>query len=790
MSFIVDIDASRLAAFGALEGAFSLDDVTLQYEDAINAALGFSGIPSLDTLSPTLIEIGLGTAALRLEGSGFGPVTGETALLAALEANTATGTLTRLSLTEGATTLATLDIGSTELSLTSGTSNLTVTGQFTQSIPDFIGLIGGITTLLDFDDEMLDAAALTDLTSGLSNIGLSGLSFSHEGTLRLTANLTDSALTVAAQGYTLSLTGQFPTDLQDLSAVLAEIAQNSGGTHLDDARLTLIDGANSETEDALIQISPHLETGRKYLAVSGDDSFDTGGYSLFLLSTGTIGSATTQSETTDAADTEATTYTLAANQGITGRIDMTGDTDWFAVDYTQGQTLYGLLLPQSELDNLTTLAISGLTATDPQGQTIMSADLTLGSLLGDGDALFRINGHMFDDIEVVEPSSTSGQSTFFAAASTSGDDLIQGTDGPDSLLGGAGNDSITGLAGNDTLSGGLDNDTVSAGSGNDLVFTGPGMDSLLGDDGDDTLYGAGDDDTLEGGNGADLLGAGPGNDSLVGGAGDDALWTAAGNDEAYGGDGNDTLGGADGDDLLDGGLGNDELWGSLGNDTLSGGPGDDTLGGAAGNDFLNGSSGMDELWGAAGNDSLFGGEDNDLLGGALGDDSLSGGTGVDTLWGAAGFDTLNGGEGDDIIGAGDDDDSVLGSTGNDQLSGGRGNDSIYAADDNDTIFGGAGDDLIVGGEDDDLAYGGAGRDTFVFNQFDGNDTLFAVLAEDMLQLDSDLWTGALTRQEVLTQFGAVSGTDYVLTFDGGETITLSGQGSATQGDLVGFLDIA
>lgn len=789
MPFIVDIDATRLAAFSALEGAFSLDDVSLQYEEPISAALGFSGIPSLDTLSPTLIEIGLGSAALRLEGSGLGPVTSEAALLAAFEANTATGTLTRVSLTEGATTLATLDIGTTELTLTSGTSILSVTGQFTQSIPDFISLIGGLGTLLDFDSDSLGTAVLADLTNGLTNIGLSGLSFSHDGVLRLTASLTESALTLTAQGYTLSLTGQFPTDLQDLGSLLEEIAQTSAGSHLEDARLTLIDGSDTHSDGSVIQIGPHLETGRKYLAVSGDDSFDTGAYSLFVLSTGTIASATLQNETTDAADTAATTYVLGANQGITGRIDMTGDTDWFAVDYTQGQTLYGLLLPQSELDNLTTLAISGLTATDPQGQSILSADLTLGSLLGDGDALFRVDGHMFDDIQVVAPAATSGQSTFFAAASTSGDDLIQGTDGPDSLLGGAGNDSITGLAGNDTLSGGLDNDTVAGGLGNDLIFTGPGMDSLLGDDGDDTLYGAGDDDTLDGGNGADLLGAGPGNDSLEGGAGDDALWTADGNDEAYGGDGNDTLGGADGDDLLDGGLGNDELWGSLGNDTLSGGPGDDTLGGAAGNDFLNGSSGMDELWGAAGNDSLFGGEDNDLLGGALGDDSLSGGNGVDTLWGAAGFDTLNGGAGDDIIGAGDDDDSVLGSTGNDQLSGGRGNDSIYAADDNDTIFGGAGDDLIVGGEDNDLAYGGEGRDTFVFNQFDGNDTLFAVLADDTLQLDSDLWTGSLTRQQVLTQFGAVSGTDFVLSFDGGESIVLSGQAGATQGDLAGFLDI-
>lgn len=788
MTFIVDIHSGQMAAFGALERAFNLDDITLEHADALVSVLDFTGEPVFQTLSPDLIEVTLGTATLRIEGDGLGPTSSILALGAALEAGTATGNLEQISILDSGTTLANLSISPTTIDLTSGSSELSITGSFTQSIPEMLSILTGLFPLLDDDLGTLDTGALNELASTLGGYSISDVTFAENGVERLAATLANDALSLSAQGHTVTFTGTFPTDLGEVINLVAEVSQNSANSYLQAPQLSLIDGQNTLSDDGFLKIGPHLETGRKYLTVDSEFSPDTGGYRLFLLSTGTVSSATMQNETSDAASDASTLYTLDANQGITGRIETMGDTDWFAIDYTQGQTLYGMLLPQSELDNLTTLAISGMTAVDPQGQTILSADTSLASLVEGEGALYRVEGQLFDNVEVVEPSSDTSRTTFFAASSTSGDDMIEGTEGPDNLAGGDGNDSINGLAGDDTLSGGLDNDTVVAGLGNDLVFTGPGQDSIQGGDGNDTLYGAGDNDTIEGDDGADLLGAGAGNDSLVGGAGDDALWTAAGDDEAFGGDGNDTLGGADGNDLLDGGLGNDELWGAAGNDTLSGGPGDDTLGGATGDDFINASSGADELWGAAGNDSMFGGDGDDLLGGALGDDSLSGGSGSDTLWGAAGTDTLNGGDGDDIIGAGDDNDSVLGSVGNDELSGGRGDDSIFAADDNDTIFGGAGNDFIVGGEDDDVSYGGAGRDTFVFSLGDGNDTMFASLADDTLQLDQNLWAGTLTRNDVVTNFGAASGTDYVFTFTGGETITLNGLSGASQSQLTDFID--
>ena len=323
-------------------------------------------------------------------------------------------------------------------------------------------------------------------------------------------------------------------------------------------------------------------------------------------------------------------------------------------------------------------------------------------------------------------------------------DILAGS-GPGS--GGGGSD------GNDTLPGSDGPDLIEARGGNDLAYGAAGSDTLSGGAGNDTLYGGSGDDVLSGGEGADLLGGGAGNDSLTGDAGADALWTAGGNDTARGGGDNDTLGGADGNDSLSGDGGNDELWGARGDDTLLGGAGDDTLGGFTGNDSLEGGEGADELWGAAGDD---------------------------TLWG---------GTGNDQIGAGSDSDLAWGGAGNDTLSGGAGNDTLRGDDGADLIFGAAGRDLLAGGTGNDTLYGGAGADTFLFEAGDGDDRVFAELGEDILRLESLLWSGSLTEAQVIAQFGSVSGADYVLAFAGGDSLALAGQAGATQAQLLALIEL-
>jgi Ca2+-binding RTX toxin-like protein len=313
---------------------------------------------------------------------------------------------------------------------------------------------------------------------------------------------------------------------------------------------------------------------------------------------------------------------------------------------------------------------------------------------------------------------------FGAAVDPDGPPLIEGTGTDDSVQGTAFADNIETRAGDDLVYGGQGDDTVSGEAGADELYGGPGNDSVIGGDGMDTLGGSSGDDVLEGGGDAD------------------AIWGGTGNDSANGGAGNDTIGGFRGDDLLVGGLGEDELWGSFDNDTLRGEDGNDTLGGFDGNDSLEGGLGNDELWGASGADEAYGGAGDDQIGGGADNDFVDGGSGNDSLYGGLGDDTVLGGEGDDLI---------YGASGNDSLDGGTGNDTIYA---------------------------GAGNDTVVYS--DGADELqFFSATADRLELDDALWTGTLTAAQVVSQFGSTVGSDFVLDFGGGNSITLMGQGAVT-----------
>lgn len=77
-------------------------------------------------------------------------------------------------------------------------------------------------------------------------------------------------------------------------------------------------------------------------------------------------------------------------------------------------------------------------------------------------------------------------------------------------------------------------------------------------------------------------------------------------------------------------------------------------------------------------------------------DRLTGGAGADTLWGGAGDDILSG------------------LAGNDRLSGDAGRD---------VLSGGTGMDRLDGGTGNDSMTGGSGADVFIFQQWDGRDTI-------------------------------------------------------------------
>lgn len=195
--------------------------------------------------------------------------------------------------------------------------------------------------------------------------------------------------------------------------------------------------------------------------------------------------------------------------------------------------------------------------------------------------------------------------------------------------------------------------------------------------------------------------------------------------------------------------------------------GNDTLNGTGGHDGIDGLAGNDLIAGLAGSDALYGGDGNDSLSGGLGNDGLIGGAGADSLQGGDGGDGLAGGAGSDML---------KGDAGNDALSGGL---------NGDRLMGGDGDDRLDGGGGNDVLRGDAGNDVFVFRAGGGQDRVSDFGATDFLRLDHALWAalGDLTAAQVLTNFATVAGGDTVLTFAGGETITLQGFTALAAGDL-------
>ncbi|WP_068118431.1 CAP domain-containing protein [Tropicimonas marinistellae] len=157
-----------------------------------------------------------------------------------------------------------------------------------------------------------------------------------------------------------------------------------------------------------------------------------------------------------------------------------------------------------------------------------------------------------------------------------------------------------------------------------------------------------------------------------------------------------------------------------------------------GNDVVNGTNAADELRGHAGEDILIGGKGKDLLFGGADSDRLTGNRGADRLNGGSGRDTLEGG------------------TGEDELNGNRGGDKL---------FGGNRDDVLNGGGGNDRLQGGKGADTFEFRAGYGTDRIVDFVDElDSILLDDRLWSGTLTKAEVIRKFASVENGNTVFDF--------------------------
>ena len=117
---------------------------------------------------------------------------------------------------------------------------------------------------------------------------------------------------------------------------------------------------------------------------------------------------------------------------------------------------------------------------------------------------------------------------------------------------------------------------------------------------------------------------------------------------------------------------------------------------------------------------------------------------------------------------------ATGDTGNDTLLGDNGANGLFGLAGMDIINGAGGNDLIVGGIGNDMLSGGAGNDTFVFALGDGNDTITDFTAggiEDTIDLTGlNAFAGFADVMASAQQVGS----DVVLDFGSGDSITLGG----------------
>ena len=222
----------------------------------------------------------------------------------------------------------------------------------------------------------------------------------------------------------------------------------------------------------------------------------------------------------------------------------------------------------------------------------------------------------------------------------------------------------------------------------------------------------------------------------------------------------------DTNNVMNGLGGDDEIRGGKLNDTIYGGDGNDTINGAEGDDAIYGGEGSDTVDAGDGNDVIEGGKGDDIIKGGWGDDTyiFNKGDGNDTIADYYGTDTLQFGEGitkDDIIVKrtsrgtiikfkNSKDDSIsFDRPGIDKIKFANGEEldsegieklALIGTDEADTIFGNSDkDNLIIGGKGDDILYGShSGNNTFVYNQGDGADTIYAGSRENKIKFSQGI----------------------------------------------------
>ena len=391
---------------------------------------------------------------------------------------------------------------------------------------------------------------------------------------------------------------------------------------------------------------------------------------------------------------------------------------------------------------------------------------------------------------------------------------IVGTNAAETLSGTVGTDQLYGYNGNDTLAGGTGNDFLNGG-GNDDVYLfnlGDGSDTINDDSGTDTIrFGTGISST-------DLVLMAPTVDDdfqglIIAIAGtQDRIYIR--NQNANNGRTIERFEFTDGTVLTSTDLrtqlmvalptsGDDKIRGSEFAETINGGAGDDEIDAYSGADIISGGHGNDYLNGG-------GGEDVYLFNLGDGSDTINDDSGTDTIRFGAGISSpdlvLMASTVDDdfqgliiaIAGTQDRiyirnqnanngrtierfefaDGTVLTNTdlrtqlmaglptsGDDKIRGSSFADTINGGSGSDEIEGFDGNDILAGGKGDDYLNGGANDDTYIFNRYDGFETIFDDWGNDTLKLGAGIAESDVIVSQALDD-GDTSGV--ILTFKGSD----------------------
>jgi Ca2+-binding RTX toxin-like protein len=406
-------------------------------------------------------------ATMTVNGSGLGPLTSSNAFLQAIAGGTAAGTLSSISVRQGATEVLGLSLNASNMTLTSGTQSLQITG----ALPTGLAQIAMLLSLPDILDPE-ELVSLTDaqragLVAQLSAFSISGLSLREGATTILGLSVTPTGVTLQLGGMVAELSGTMP-------ASLGAFAQQ--------------------------------------LFAALDASTDPDAVGLLL------GAVPINGITVTAADG---TQLLSIAGGLNDLDDLELVVDGVAVP--PGTPL--IFGPADGTGGIPTAPPGGGMVIGTAGNDTLHGgagdDTLMGSAGND-----RLEGRDGDDLLHGGPGNDTliggeGNDTLYG---DEGANLLNGVSGNNLIHGGELRDLVYGGTGNDTIHGNDGNDELRGLQGDDLIFGGLGSDTIIGNEGNDTLEGGGLSDLIFGGDGDDFINGGWGFDRLNGGAGADTFF--------------------------------------------------------------------------------------------------------------------------------------------------------------------------------------------------------------------------------------------------------------------------